>query len=218
MIIPAILAHSKAEFITQLKAVDFVAPWVHIDVLDGSRYATANFFDPETLLTPTKAHFELHLMVDHPLPFLEQFAGHPNVHRIYVDQDCLDDLNEVAASALFHGFSLGVALNPGKKLEVPHAVLQKMQAILLMGVNPGSQGQPVKTAVIQGVPALRAMLETQNLDLELSFDGGVRSDTISLLTAKGIDRIVVGSAIMSAQNPHEAFTSLSHTLKTAVHI
>lgn len=214
MIVPAILAHSREEYLHKLKAVDFVAPWIHLDILDGSRYNTTSFFDEEALYQPTRARFELHLMVEKPISLIEKFSDHPNIHRIYFESDCAENPHDIIEAAIFHGCSVGVVINPFQPLKLTPQDLEKITAIQFMGVNPGKSGQPMKPAVLSEIPKIKQQIADINPDIELSFDGGVDSGTIEKLVPLGISRIVCGSAIFNTHDPAQAYRELSHALHT----
>ncbi len=212
MIVPAILAHSREEYLHKLKAIDFVAPWIHLDVLDGSRYNTTSFFEEEALFIATHARFELHLMVEKPISLIEKFSDHPNIHRIYFESDCAEKPHDIIEAAIFHGFSVGVVINPFQPLNLTPQDVEKITAIQFMGVNPGKSGQPMKTAVLSEIPKIKQQIADINPDIELSFDGGVDNGTIEKLVPLGISRIVCGSAIFSQNDPAQAYRDLSHAL------
>lgn len=212
MIVPAILAHSREEYLHKLKAVDFVAPWIHLDILDGSRYNTTSFFEEEALYQPTHARFELHLMVQNPIALIEKFSDHSNVHRVYFESDCAEKPHDIIEAAIFHGLSVGVVINPFQGLNLTPQDIEKITAIQFMGVNPGKSGQPLKTAVLDEITKIKQQIADINPDIELSFDGGVDSGTIEKLVPLGISRIVCGSAIFAHNDPAQAYRELSHTM------
>lgn len=210
-LIPSILVDNEEEFAKRLRLVEKDVETVHVDILDGSLVPQKNWFDAEAVgKLDTKVKYELHLMVNDPLPILEawkkQVAG---THRAIVHAEIPGTLWKVLEE--IKGVERSIALNPDTSLDAVREHLDDIDQLTLMGVHPGASGQAfLGKRILDKMQAARDQFP--NLPIEM--DGGLTSKNIEGLKTAGCTRFCAASAVFSAKNPEEALRELQKTLST----
>ena len=207
---PSILSADFARLLEDVKKVEKAGcEYLHIDVMDGH-------FVPNITLGPgivkslrkdVNMVFDAHLMIENPDNYIKEFAD-AGCDIIVVHQEACTHLHRTIQNIKSHGMKAGVALNPATPIETIKYVLQDVDMVLLMSVNPGFGGQSYIPVVTEKIKELKALIDKMNLDIDIEVDGGVKPSNIAEVVNAGANVIVAGSAIFNAGNIDEAVKSL----------
>ncbi len=207
-IVPSLLVESKDEFEQRLRLVEGGADLVHVDVLDGTLFPQTNWHDARAVgALRTSAKFELHLMVENPLPIAEAWQTHvPGLTRAIVHAEMSHPAGAVIRELKNWNLEAGLALNPESPLEEIAAVARMISQLTLMGVHPGASNQRfLGTSILQKIRDAKKRWP----ELALEMDGGATPELIPSLLAAGCDRIVAAHAIFGAADQAAALAALS---------
>ncbi len=197
-IAPSILSADFSKLGDEINAVEAAgADYIHIDVMDGH-------FVPNITIGPlivsaarkvTKLPLDVHLMIEKPDNFIEEFAS-AGSDIITVHAEACRHLNRTIALIKEKGAKAGVSINPATPVGVLDCVLDDVDLLLVMSVNPGFGGQSFIEGALGKVSELRKTLDARGLNhVELEVDGGVKTDNIGRIAEAGADVFVAGSAI-----------------------
>ena len=184
---PSILSADFARLLEDVKKVEKAGcEYLHIDVMDGH-------FVPNITLGPAIVKslrkdvnmvFDAHLMIENPDNYIKEFAD-AGCDIIVVHQEACTHLHRTIQNIKSHGIKAGVALNPATPIETIKYVLQDVDMVLLMSVNPGFGGQSYIPVVTKKIKELRALIDEMGLDIDIEVDGGVKPSKISEVVNAG---------------------------------
>jgi len=208
---PSILSADLGRINEELKDMeDIGADRVHFDVMDGHFVNNLTFGAPFLKKLQTKLPIEIHLMVENPEQYFEDYANSlpggrkPNKDVILVHAEVCDHLHGTIQKIKSYGFKAGVVLNPATSLVLIEEIVDDLDQVLIMSVNPGYSGQQFIDLVLHKIFELREALP----DLDIEVDGGINSSTCRQVVEAGANILVSGSYLFGADDRKKAIKLL----------
>ena len=196
---PSILAANFNRLGADIKAVeDESIDMLHVDVMDGMFVPSISFGMPviESIRKESNMFFDVHLMVEEPLRYIKEFVD-AGADGITVHVEACEDLKKTIDEIKKHGVKTAVAVNPVTDIERVYDVLDDLDMVLVMSVNPGFGGQKLMPETLEKVKKLVKEREKRSLKFKIEMDGGINIKNIAEVVAAGVDVIVAGTAVFS---------------------
>ena len=207
---PSLLA---ADFANLTKDIDMLnhseADWLHLDVMDGVFVPNISFGFPvlQAVAKICKKPLDVHLMIVDPGKFTQQVKA-LGAYMMNVHYEACPHLHRTIQQIHDAGMKAGVTLNPHTPVSVLEDIIQDVDMVLLMTVNPGFGGQKFIEHSIQKVKKLKQLIQSTGSHALIQVDGGVNHDTAPRLVAAGVDVLVAGSYVFGAEKPEERIKEL----------
>jgi ribulose-phosphate 3-epimerase len=201
-IAPSILSADFSRLGEEVRAVEQAgADIIHVDVMDGHFVPNITIGPPvvRDLRQVTKLPLDCHLMIENPDDYIGHFAR-AGADMISVHAEACRHLHRSVHLIKEHGVKAGVALNPATPVEAIETLIEDLDFVLVMSVNPGFGGQSFIESILQKVRRLRALANERHPQLELEVDGGIKLDNAARVRDAGIDLFVAGSAVFKTDD------------------
>ena len=199
---PSILSADFARLLEDVKKVENAGcEYLHKDVMDGH-------FVPNITLGPAiikslrkdvNMVFDAHLMIENPDQYIKEFVD-AGCNLIVVHQEACKHLHRTIQNIKSYGIKAGVALNPATPIETIKYVLEDIDMVLIMTVNPGFGGQSFIESMIPKIKELKSLIDKKGLKVDIQVDGGIKPDNVDKVVKAGANIIVAGSAIFNSDD------------------
>lgn len=203
---PSLLAADFTQLGRELKKIESGgAQWLHLDVMDGVFVPNISFGLPviQSLRPVTGLTFDVHLMIQDPLPYVQAFAkAGADYLTFHLESAC--DPRETIRKIHEAGMKAGISIKPATPVEQLLPFLPELQLVLVMSVEPGFGGQKFMPESLQKIRSIRAAAP----DVHISVDGGINAETGTLCREAGADVLVAGSFVFGAEDPQKAIALL----------
>lgn len=210
LIAPSVLAADFTKLRAEIEMVNTSeADWFHLDVMDGRFVPNITFgmMIIDAIRKMATKPLDVHLMIVEPEKYIEQFRK-AGADVITVHYEACTHLHRTLEQIKATGAKVGVALNPHTPVTHLEDVLEMLDLVCLMSVNPGFGGQKFIYQTLNKIKKLREMLDERNLDCHIEIDGGVGLQNAETILQAGADVLVAGSSVFNAENPHKAIADL----------
>ncbi|WHX42231.1 ribulose-phosphate 3-epimerase [Mesobacillus sp. AQ2] len=209
-IAPSILSADFARLGEEIKDVERGgADYIHVDVMDGHFVPniTIGSLIVEAIRPVTKLPLDVHLMIENPDQYIEAFAK-AGADYITVHVEACRHLHRTIQLIKSTGVKAGVVLNPATPVDSLKHIIEDVDMVLLMSVNPGFGGQKFISSVLPKIRQVKELADSLNPDLEIEVDGGVNEETAKLVIEAGANVLVAGSAVFNKEDREAAIASL----------
>jgi ribulose-phosphate 3-epimerase len=209
-IAPSILASNFARLGEEIRMVEQAgAEVIHVDVMDGHFVPNISIGIPivESLRKATHLPLDVHLMIERPEEYIEEFVR-AGASRVLIHEEATVHLDRALAMIREHGAEAGAAINPATPVVMLSEVLDKLDTVLVMSVNPGFGGQKFIRGALEKIRQLNQWRSRYNASFRIEVDGGVDLENVAELAQAGANTFVAGTSIFHASDPAGATRQL----------
>jgi ribulose-phosphate 3-epimerase len=216
-IAPSILSADFARLADQVEALrEAGARMIHVDVMDGHFVPNITLGPPvvQSLRKATNLLLDCHLMIEEPDRYAPDFIA-AGAQMVSVHQEASRHLHRSVALIREHGASPGVVINPATPVSTLDEILEFVDFILVMSVNPGFGGQKFIPSAVGKIRRLDQARRDRRLNFRIEIDGGISESNVGEVVAAGCDIVVAGSSVFGSGDPQGAFQRMSHAIEQA---
>lgn len=209
-IAPSVLSADLGRLREQVeRAIEGGAEWIHVDVMDGHFVPNLTFGAPiiRALRRITDRPLDVHLMVRHPEQYIDEYAE-AGANLFTFHPEATVHVQRHLAAVRERGMLAGLALNPSTPVVFVEEVLEELDLVLVMSVNPGYGGQSYLPSTTEKIRRVRALLDQAGSRAALEVDGGITLETITEAWLAGAETFVAGTAVFGAADPAQAVRDL----------
>lgn len=210
LVSPSLLASDFANLQSEVEMINQSdADFFHVDVMDGNFVPNISFGIPTVQAVAKHAQkpLDVHLMINNPDQYIQAFADLGTTY-LTVHYEACTHLHRTIQAIKAAGMKAGVALNPHTPVHLLEEVIQDLDMVLIMSVNPGFGGQKFITAAVEKVSKLKQLINTKGANTIINVDGGVNTDTGKQLVDAGADVLVAGSFVFKSESPAATISAL----------
>ena len=202
---PSILSADFGNLLDDIRKIEEGgADYIHVDVMDGHFVPNISFGAPvmKAMNGKTKLPYDVHLMIENPDQYIADFVT-PQTEFITVHQEASRHLHRTIQNIKSHGIKAGVSINPATPVSSLECILEDVDLVLVMSVNPGFGGQKFIPSALEKVRQLADLKREKNLHFLIEIDGGITLDNVKTVMDAGVEIAVAGSAVFGAENVTE---------------
>ncbi|MBR0361755.1 MAG: ribulose-phosphate 3-epimerase [Paraprevotella sp.] len=212
LVAPSLLSANFADLASDMEMINnSECDWLHIDIMDGVFVPNISFGFPvlKYVAKLCKKPLDVHLMIVQPEKFINEVRD-LGAYSMNVHVEACPHLHRVIQQIKENGMKAGVTLNPATPVSTLVDIIEDLDIVMLMSVNPGFGGQTFIPRTLEKVRELRAMIDNSNSHALIEVDGGVNRETGKFLVDAGVDVLVAGSAVFKAVDPEEEIRILKN--------
>ena len=212
LISPSLLASDFANLQSECEMLNkSEADWYHLDVMDGVFVPNISFGMPviAAINKHTLKPLDVHLMIENPDDYIKDFKA-AGANILTVHYEACTHLHRTLQAIRGEGMKAGVALNPHTPVELLEGIINEIDLVLIMSVNPGFGGQKFIESTYEKVRKMKALITKNGAETKIEIDGGVTSANAKKLIEAGADVLVAGSFVFKSDNPSQTIADLKN--------